>query len=186
MTTVAGLVLAAGAGRRMGTPKAALLVEGVPLLDRAVAVLRGAGCDPVVAVVRADTAPSDARMVVNPAPERGLRSSLRLGIDAVPEVEAVAVLLVDMPGVTVAAARAVLDAWRPGRIAIAHFSDRSGHPIVMSGPMWAEALDMAGLDDGARAYLAANPQLIDDVLVNGSGADLDTPEDLAAWRDRRG
>ncbi len=50
--TVAGAVLAAGSGTRMGRPKAELVVAGVRLLDRAVTVLREAGCDPVVAVVR--------------------------------------------------------------------------------------------------------------------------------------
>lgn len=181
MTAVAGLVLAAGAGVRMGTPKAELTVDGVRLLDRAVGVLAGSGCSPVIAVVRVGTVVDGAQAVINPDPARGLRSSLQLGVDAVRGVDAIAVLLVDMPGVTVEGTRAVVERWRPGRIAVARYPERSGHPIVMSPAMWRDALLIAGEDDGARAYLAAHPHLLDAVPVDGSGADLDTPDDVTRW-----
>lgn len=174
------MVLAAGAGQRMGTPKADLVVNGGRLLERAVAAM--SGCDEVVAVVRAGTAPAPgARMVVNPAPERGMRSSLALGLDAAGG-DAVAVLLVDTPGIEADAIVAVVARWRaaPTRIAVASFAGRRGHPIVMSASRWRAAVALAGADEGARRYLEHNAQLVDEVAVAGDPADLDRPSDVLA------
>lgn len=170
----------------MGRPKALVEIEGERLVDRAVAVLAGAGCAPLFAVVRSGTSVPGAATVVNPDPERGQRSSLALAVDAAADAEALAVLLVDAPGIGVDAARAVVAAWRPGRVAVASFDGRRGHPTVMSPELWRVALDLAGPDEGARALLRARPELVDEVPVAGDPTDLDTPADLAAWESRRG
>ena len=186
MVRIAGAVLAAGSGTRMGEPKAELVVGGSRLLDRAVTALADGGCDPVLAVVRAGVAVAGAIAVINPDPEQGMRSSLALAIDAagsIDAVDAVAVLLVDLPGVSAATVAGVLAGWRPGRITAAVSAGRRGHPIVMSPALWRDAVAMAGPDDGARALLAARPELVDEVAVDGSTDDLDTPADLARWRD---
>jgi CTP:molybdopterin cytidylyltransferase MocA len=192
MATVAAAVLAAGAGRRMGAPKADLVVDGRRLLDRAVRTALAAGCAPVLAVVRGGTAVDGAGAVVNPAPERGLRSSLALAVDAIepvdgaPAVDALAVLLVDVPGIGPDAVARVCAAWSPGRIAVGRYAGGRAHPTVMSPALWREALRLAGPDEGARALLAARPELVDEVAVPGDPADLDTPVDLARWADRPG
>jgi molybdenum cofactor cytidylyltransferase/nicotine blue oxidoreductase len=186
---VAGVVLAAGAGTRMGQPKAELRIGGTRLVDRAVTVLRDGGCEPVLAVVRTGVPVPDARVVVNQRPERGMRSSLDLAIAAAAgteDVEAVAVLLVDAPGVGAQAVRQTVQAWRPGRIAVATFAAGRGHPIVMSPAMWRAAVEMAGPDEGARAYLAANAALVDAVPVPGDPADVDMPRDLVRWQSAAG
>ncbi len=174
-------MLAAGAGQRMGTPKADLVVGGTRLLDRAVAAARQAGCAPVFAVVREDTGVVDAEVVVNAAPERGMRSSLELAVEAAADTEALAVLLVDVPGIGPDAIRAVVNAWTPGRIAVGRYGDRWAHPIVMAPELWRTALTGAGADEGARALLAARVDLVDPVDVAGDPTDLDTPEDVARW-----
>jgi molybdenum cofactor cytidylyltransferase/nicotine blue oxidoreductase len=110
-----------------------------------------------------------------------MRSSLALAVDAAGDVETLAVLLVDTPGIAESAVRAVVDAWRPGRIALARYGARRGHPIVMAAQLWRAALDVAGPDEGARAFLASHPDLVDEVDVPGDPADLDTPDDLARW-----
>jgi molybdenum cofactor cytidylyltransferase/nicotine blue oxidoreductase len=184
VVSVCAAVLAAGAGSRFGAPKATVEVEGRRLVDRAVAVAVAAGCDPVLAVVRAGTAVPDAVVVPNPAPERGMRSSLELAVAAAGAVPALAVLLVDTPDVRASAVRAVAEAWRAGRIAIARYADRRGHPIVMSPQLWRAALEVAGADEGARRFLELHPELVDEVAVLGDPADLDTPDDLARWRAR--
>lgn len=184
VTRVVGAVLAAGSGSRMGTPKAQLALDGVRLVDRAVATLADAGCVEVVAVVRSGVAVPGARAVVNPEPERGMRSSLALGVAAAnPDADALAVLLVDTPGVGASAVRSVIDGWVPGRVAVATYGGRRGHPTVMSAAMWRDALDLAGPDEGARAFLARNPDLVDEVPADGDPSDLDTPADLARWDD---
>ena len=181
MTQVAAAVLAAGAGRRMGTPKAELVVAGTRLLDRVLAVVREAGCEPVFAVVRAGVQVDGARPVVNPDPERGMRSSLALAVEAAAGEQALAVLLVDVPGIDAVAVTATTRAWRPGRIAVASYDGRRGHPTVMAPDLWREALALAGPDEGARALLRARPDLVDEVAVTGDPTDLDTPDDVARW-----
>jgi len=159
VTRVVGAVLAAGSGSRMGAPKAELRVDGVRLVDRAVTVLRDAGCRDIVAIVRPGVAVPGARVVVNADPERGMRSSLALAVAAVDrDLDALAVLLVDTP-----------------------YGGRRGHPTVMSAQLWRDALAMAAADEGARAFLASRSDLVDEVPVDGDPTDLDTPNDLAQW-----
>ncbi len=187
-TRVAGAVLAAGAGRRMGAPKAGLVVAGARLLDHAIAALRASGCAPLWAVVRAGTAVEGAAALVNPDPERGMRSSLVLAVDAAEAheqpVDALAVLLVDLPGVGADAIAATVAAWRPGRIVIATFAGRRGHPTVMAPSLWRAALASAGPDEGARRFLHAHPRLVDEIAVAGDANDLDTPDDVRRWTTR--
>jgi len=174
-------VLAAGSGSRMGGPKADVVVAGTRLLDRALAAARDAGCVPIYAVVRAGTEVTDAVAVVNPDPGRGMRSSLELAVAAAGAADALAVLLVDNPGISASGIEAVVTAWAPGRIAVGRYGNRRGHPTVMSPDLWRAALADAGPDEGARAFLAAHPTLLDEVEAPGDPADLDTPDDLARW-----
>ncbi|MBE7187221.1 MAG: NTP transferase domain-containing protein [Jatrophihabitans endophyticus] len=173
----------------MGRPKAEIVLDGERLLDRAVRALTAAGCEPVLAVVRAGTAVAGARPVVNPDPERGQRSSLALAVDAAGDADALAVVLVDTPGIGPDAIAAVTAAWRPGRIAVARYAatdgPRRGHPTVMSPALWRRALELAGPDEGAKSLLASHPELVDVVDAPGDPTDLDTPEDVARHRSAR-
>lgn len=182
MDRVAAAVLAAGSGTRMGRPKAEIVVDGVRLVDRAVAAAHEAGCAPVYAVVRSGTDVAGAIAVVNPDPDRGMRSSLDLAVAAAGDASALAVLLVDHPGISADAISAVATAWSPGRIAIGRYGEGRGHPTVMAPELWRAALELAGPDEGARRFLASHPELIDEVDVPGDPTDLDTPDDLARWR----
>ena len=84
--TVAGLVLAAGAGRRFGGPKALVELDGERLVDRMVRVLRAGGCQPLVVVAGAvPLAVSGATVVDNPDWRTGMGSSLRSGLAALPD-----------------------------------------------------------------------------------------------------
>lgn len=179
MTDVSGLVLAAGAGRRMGQPKADLIVDGERLIDRAVQVLRAGGCDEVVTVVRDGGVWPDARVVVNPEPERGMGSSLRLALAAATGLRAV-ILLVDTPGIGAPAVRAVLAADSP--VVVATYRGRRGHPVAVDRSWWDEVAERAEGDRGARPFLAAHPELVQEVECLGDPSDLDTASDMAMWR----
>src|SRR5882672_1274723 len=106
--SVAGLVLAAGGGRRYGGPKALVRHEGSLLVERAVRTVREAGCAPVVVVlgaaaaeVRASAQLGDVIVVENETWKSGMGSSLRVGLEALggTDAESAVVLLVDTPGV---------------------------------------------------------------------------------------
>src|SRR3954451_13024263 len=116
MTTVAGLVLAAGGGRRYGMPKALVEYGGSLLVERAVETAQ-AVCDPVLVVLGARAVDvwrqarlENALVLVNGEWETGMASSLRTGLDGLRglpglpgQVDAALLLLVDMPGMTPAA-----------------------------------------------------------------------------------
>jgi CTP:molybdopterin cytidylyltransferase MocA len=176
--TASGIVLAAGAGRRLGRPKADLMVAGERLVDRAVRVLSDSGCAEVVVVVRADTRVDGAVVVVNSDPDRGMGSSLRLGLAAASGDRA-AIVLVDNPGITADAVRRTLEVTAP--IAVATYGGRRGHPVVINRPLWTSVAALAEGEAGARAFLRKHPELVTEVPCAGDPADIDTVEDLARF-----
>jgi CTP:molybdopterin cytidylyltransferase MocA len=176
--SVSGIVLAAGAGRRLGAPKAELLVSGERLVDRAVRVLHESGCAEVVAVVRSGTRVDDAVVVVNSDPDRGMGSSLRLGLAAASGDRA-AIVLVDTPGLTAAAVRRTLGVAAP--VAIATYGGRRGHPVVIDRPLWTDVAALAEGEAGARVFMREHPELVTEVPCIGDPADIDTAEDLARF-----
>ena len=154
---VAGLVLAAGAGRRYGGPKA------LDFLDQAMRTLRDGGCDPIIAVLGAgidqvrDTFDLRGVQVVdNPDWAEGMGSSLRRGLAVAAELDeitAVCVHLVDMPGVTAPAVARLLALAGPGRLARACYQGVPGHPVLLGREHWAAIATTLTGDQGARAYL---------------------------------
>jgi CTP:molybdopterin cytidylyltransferase MocA len=182
---VTGVVLAAGSGRRMGTPKAQLEIDGVRLLDRAIEVLRAGGCTRIVAVVRAPESLAGVLAVVNPDPDRGMGSSLRLALEACTG-DAAVVTLVDTPGVGPEAVRAVAAAVLAGaKVSIATYGGTRGHPVGFGPSVWSAVAELADGDQGARGFMRANPELVVEVPSHGDPADIDTPEDLRRWRSQR-
>jgi len=179
--TACGIVLAAGAGTRFGRPKAEIVLGGERLVDRAVRVLRDGGCAAVVAVVRDGVEVPGVVVVVNPDPDRGMGSSLRLGLAAASGTRAV-IALVDTPGIGADAVRRVLAAEAP--VVVATYNGRRSHPVVIDRPLWTEVATLADGDHGARPFMRAHPDLVVEVACEGDPADVDTPADLAAWQER--
>jgi CTP:molybdopterin cytidylyltransferase MocA len=186
--TVAGLVLAAGAGRRFGEPKAVAMLDGERLVDRATRSLTEAGCSPVVVVSGAvDLTVTGATVVPNPLWDTGMGSSLRTGLAALPAltgpgVTATVVLLVDTPWVSPEAIARLVQLGDGSPAAIATYGGRRGHPVLLSAPVWAEVADLASGDAAAKVWLRAHPDQVLEVDCTGLGhpADVDRPEDLAA------
>jgi nicotine blue oxidoreductase len=182
------VVLAAGEGRRFGGPKAVALVAGERLVDRAVRLLTDGGCEPIVVV--AGAAPLDvpgARVVANPAWRSGMGTSLKVGLASLNGVDAAVLITVDAPWLGPEAVRRLLAARQAGAtVATATYAGRRGHPVLLAAQHFAEAARLAEGDVGARAFLAAYPDLVTPVPCDGTGYpdDVDTPADLAAWPDR--
>lgn len=177
-TSPAGLLLAAGAGSRMGTPKS--LVNG--WLERGVDALAAAGCSPVVVVLGAAAQQARAVMqgldvVIAVAADwsDGLSVSLRTGIAALPDdVPAVVVTLIDLPDVGQNAVRRVVThGATPATLARATYHGRPGHPVVLGRAHWAGILDAANGDVGARAYLDQHPPTLVECGDLASGRDID-------------
>jgi nicotine blue oxidoreductase len=181
---VAGVLLAAGAGRRLGRPKALVEVGGARLVDRGVRVLADGGAGPVVVVTGAApvTVPG-VIMAVNPDWATGMGSSLAAGLRAVPAgCTAAVVALVDQPLVGPEAVRRLIAAHAAGAgVAVAAYQGRPRNPVLLARGHWPEVLRLAVGDVGARPFLRAHPDLVTVVECGDTGRpdDVDTPEDLA-------
>ena len=196
---VAAIILAAGDSTRMGRPKALLAdPEGRPFVARLVRTCAVAGCSPIVVVtgrdhaavaeaLAADRLPVNPVVVNNPAPARGQLSSLWIGLDAVgsPESEAALVTLVDVPMVSPATVRQVIDAWRQRRAPIVRpaMGGRHGHPVLFDRMVFDE-LRRAPLADGAKAVVRAHAGRLVNVPVDDDGClvDVDTPDEYEAMK----
>ncbi len=173
------MILAAGLGRRFGGPKAGARLRGRTLLGHVVALARAAGLEPVIAVVSGSPdVPEGVLPVINPKPERGLSSSLQLGIGAVPPGKAALVLLVDQPTLAPASIAAVLAA-RGSRPILAAQSDGRLAPPVLLEPEAFPVVTMLAGDIGLREVFHRNPNLVHVVPVPAHAPDIDTADDLA-------
>ena len=192
MVTTAGLVLAAGAGRRMGGPKALVrLVDGGPtLVETAVERLLAAGCDRAVVVVGAAAGRSAAAVGATGAEvvtasdwAEGMGASLRAGLAhlGTGTDDIALVTLVDLPDVTAAVmARVLAPALAAGRAALvrAAYAGVPGHPVAFGRDHWADVAAGAHGDRGAREYLHATPHLLVECADLATGRDVDTVQDL--------
>jgi CTP:molybdopterin cytidylyltransferase MocA len=192
---IAAVVLAAGAAVRMGRNKALLpLPDGRRFIDAIVESARAAGVAEVVVVVAAPhddairAAPPPAVVLVdNPAPERGMLSSVQCGLAALsPAALGALVWPVDTPAVRTQTVRRLLLA-APDRIVVPTAGGRGGHPLYLPRAVWPKvaALPTAGdspmtLRDFVRAHAAAVLRLeLDDP---GVSMDIDTPADYERAR----
>ena len=182
----AGVVLAAGASRRMGRPKQLLPLGGRTLLDAVLATARRARLDEIVLVLGAEAEriagtvdTGGVRVVVAADHAEGMGASLRAGVSALgPEVERVVVLLGDQPRVTPELVDAVLDRHRDSGLsaAAACAGGVPGPPVVADRRLWPQLLGACG-DRGLRSVLRANPEMVATLSVEGVTVDVDTPDD---------
>jgi len=179
-----GLVLAAGAGRRFGGPKAAAIVHGERLVDRAVRVLRQGGCPHVVVVLGAWVGTvADAEVIVNTTWSTGMGSSLRAGLahlQAQHSGEAsstsprrAVITLVDLPGLTPAAVAHLCE--QPESLLAARYGDQQGHPVLIGEQHWTALMAELKGDSGARHYLLQKQARLIPLGHLASGDDLDQP-----------
>lgn len=198
-----GLLLAAGAGTRMGRPKALVVDEHGPWLTRAVATLLDGGCDRVVVVLGAGATEARALLAADPRLlgvdgrtrvsvvvaddwADGLAASLRAGLEALaasdPEEARLAVItLVDYPGLPPSAVARLLSPpaadvpLSPAALRQSVFHGRPGHPVVVGRSHWsALAASLTG-DRGAGPYLRARAAEPVDCSDLWDGRDVDAP-----------
>jgi CTP:molybdopterin cytidylyltransferase MocA len=182
VTSVVGLLLAAGEGRRFGGPKAlARDADGTSWLLRSVQALRpcaetvvvlGAGADEAAALLPM----SVARIRAEDWAE-GMGASLRAGLSALgPTAHDVALVsLVDLPDVDAAVVdRLAGTATGGGDLARAAYDGVPGHPVLIGRDHWAGVVASATGDRGARDYLAAHEVALVECGDLATGVDVDS------------
>ncbi|MEI6373150.1 MAG: nucleotidyltransferase family protein [Actinomycetes bacterium] len=178
MTPAAGLVLAAGQGRRFGQPKAPVVIDGERLVDRAVRVLREGGCDPIVVVLGAwvGDVPEADDLVINETWNEGMGSSLCAGLRHLLDsttATRVVVTLVDLPGLSGEAVARLLTS--TAELTAASYDGVRGHPVVINRNHWDPLMLTVTGDSGARRYLDQHDVTLTEVGDVASGDDLDEP-----------
>ena len=204
---IAGLVLAAGGGSRLGRPKAEVVVGGRRLVDLAIGSCARAGMNPVVVVLGAvwltpmpladsldadipDAPDADAPdapeiwLVENGGWATGMASSLKAGLAALeldPGIDAVVVTLVDTISVGEQHLRRVGSALKAGATAaVATYDGKARTPVGLAREVWADVAATVAGDEGARGWLRAHSDLVTNVECAdlGSWTDIDTSADL--------
>ena len=200
---ISGIILAAGASRRLGQPKQLLPYAGGPLLRTVVATALESSLREVIVVLgcrageirealdipnleTGSTVPCNRlRVVVCEAWEQGLSASLQTGLAAAdPESGAAAILLGDQPGVDAKLVNRVIEAFAAADQPLARpvFDTGTrhvpGHPVVIARSLWPELAALKG-DEGARALIADRPDSVLEVPMEGEPpADIDTMDDF--------
>lgn len=198
---LAAVILAAGAGRRLGGVAKALLpaprgTGGASYLAAIAATARAAGAsdlvvvvgEPFAAVVAAHARQLELRVRVNPAPERGMASSVALGFSAIASGPASAAWLwpVDHPAVRGETLRRLVEAFGAGgpepvvEVARPVYRGQGGHPPLIARGVWPRLAACGELADGARGVLRAARLVAVEVDDPGVVRDVDTPADREA------
>ena len=183
--TLGALLLAAGGSIRFGQPKQLLPYRGQSLVRRATAAALGADCHPVAVVVGregGEIAQALQGLAVDLLPNeswrRGIGSSIRLGVEALADCSAIAILACDQPHLSpelIRQLRAVHE--RTGKpIVAAAYAATLGVPALFARNYFPALLALPDAQ-GAKAIIAAHAKDVASVGFPGGAVDIDTPED---------
>lgn len=196
---VGAVLLAAGAGSRLGgRPKALLELGGVPLIRRQLIALSGAGVDEVVVVlghhaeaIEPVIAEFPVTLVRNPDPDAGQASSVRIGLAALSgKLDAVIVALADQPLVHAQDITGLIGAFKKrgaAAMVVPRHAGAPGNPVIFEAALRDQWL--AGEANAAcRQWREAHPSQVHWLDTDNSryGIDIDTPEDLQRFTERTG
>jgi CTP:molybdopterin cytidylyltransferase MocA len=189
--SVAAVILAAGASRRLGQPKQLLMYRGETLLQRAIRLAQEAGAMPVLAVVGANaeavkaSVPSSATAVLNEDWDQGIASSIHAGLReagvVAPEASGVLLMGCDQPRLTADHLRLQIETFgeqNEAAIVASTYAGVSGIPAVFPRQTFPDLLALRG-DKGARALIARATCPVVMIQFDGGEVDIDSPEDLA-------
>jgi molybdenum cofactor cytidylyltransferase len=190
-TSVAAIVLAAGASRRLGQPKQLLTFKGETLLARSIRLANEAGAGPVLVVlgahrerIRAAVSLDDMGIAINEEWEQGIASSIHAGLNRLgaiaDDAQGVLILSCDQPRLTAEHMRQLIDSFysqaEPCIVASA-YAGVLGIPAVFPRIAFSHLLALSG-DKGARALLMQPPCRLIPLPFEGGEIDIDRPGDL--------
>ena len=190
---IAGVVLAAGTSSRMGQNKLLLRVGGVSLLRRAVAAACAGGLEPVVVVlghgferVLGELAGLCCAPILNAQYARGMNSSVRVGISAVPpDASGAVMMLADMPFVSAGMVRQLVDRFRDtgAQMVVSKYGDVLAPPVIYRRDLFGELIGQGDGDGcGKRVMIRHRAHAVEIRWPSSALVDLDSPAD---WLESR-
>src|SRR6266516_5734898 len=187
---IAGVILAAGASRRMGKNKMLLALEGESLIRRAAKRALGAGLSPVVVVIgheaerlRAELKDLPLEFAVSPDYTGPTSGSLHQGLNALgPDVDAVVVMLGDMVRVSAETVAMLVAAARgtEAPLVVSRYGDVTAPPLLFRRALFGELLAWSGEGCGKTVVQRHRDEAVYLDWPAQALADVDTPEDFAA------
>ena len=182
---IGAIVLAAGGSARLGQPKQLLQFRGQSLVRRAVTAAFGAECAPVAVVVGAESQRIESELagleilfVPNDSWRRGIGSSIRCGVEALMDCDAIAILACDQPhvdeDVVKTLVRAQEETGKP--IVACAYAGRLGVPALFAHPYFEKLLRLKD-QHGAKSIIAAQPDDVAQVAFPEGAIDIDTSTD---------
>jgi molybdenum cofactor cytidylyltransferase len=182
---IAGILLAAGLSSRFGRQKLLEPWRGEALVRWAARSFLEAGLAPVIVVVSGDRQLADAlaglpvTIETNPQPERGITTSIGIGVGALPRVSVAALIgVADQPLLTADAIAKLVNAFVPGKIVGPRYGDHRGNPVIFDRRFFPELLRLKDADRGGQVLVAAHPEAVIEVELPASmGKDIDSPDD---------
>ncbi|MGA9767959.1 MAG: nucleotidyltransferase family protein [Blastocatellia bacterium] len=186
------VILAAGASTRLGRPKQLLMVDECSLLRRAIESALASVCQPIAVVLGAfatrlieELIDLPAYVVINPHWEKGMSSSIRIGIDALEaglKIEAAIIMLCDQPFVTAEIIDDLVAAYRAtGRqIVASEYGGTLGAPALFGRPLFAD-LKMLEEAEGAKKVINEHASQVLRIPFAQGAIDIDTPMDYARF-----
>jgi len=190
---IAGVVLAAGTSSRMGQNKLLLTIGGVSLLRRAVAAAGAGGLNPVLVVLGHQSERALGELaglfctpILNTQYARGMNSSVRAGVSAVPaDASAAVLMLADMPFVSPGMLRELIDRYRAtgARLVVSTYGDVPAPPILYRRDLFGELGDSLDGDGcGKRVVKQHCAHAVEIRWPSSALIDLDSPDDWLASR----
>lgn len=181
---VTAIILAAGASKRLGRPKQLVRINDETLIDRTIRIAREAGIAHIIVVlganadaIRHSAKLQNVQITINNEWQKGMASSIRNGLGALPpETEAIVLLNCDQPAVTPAHLQALIAELSHSSIAASTYADRTGTPAAFLHQQVEDLKSLRG-DQGARSLLRGDE--VARLALPDGDFDIDTPEDLA-------
>jgi molybdenum cofactor cytidylyltransferase len=190
-SSVAIIILAAGASTRMGTPKQLLEYKGRSLIQHAVEVATVSGCHPIIVVLGANAdrikpeIAASVETIENSFWHQGMSTSIRMGIESLNKsdfkTEAAILMLCDQPFVSPSLIERMLEVYRTtfAPIVASEYAQILGVPALFDRTLFPQLTQLSS-DAGARQIIKKYVKQVARVPFPQGIIDIDTPQDYSS------